>query len=451
MVTPLLCKINFDTRVFLKLWRDVNEKFGTMRQKISEVETWYLLLCMKLFDYPKFSETMKGCSRFFGTLRREIFDRKTWCPLLCKIISDTTIFLTHCRDAHENIRYWETKFFKRNMWYAPFFIRKQSSESKNFLKKCRTPSQKFFGTVRQTFSGGKLWHPFYAYFFDTRIFLKHWRNAHENFRHCETENFWRKNVITRIMHKIFRYPKFFSTLKGFPRKLLALWDKKFSREKRDTTIMRKFSRYHIFSETLQGCSQNFSALWDLKVFDGETWYLSFHAEKFFETRNFLKNSSIPLQNFSALWDKQFSTENGETPLCIKFFDTRHFPKHWRNAHEFYRHYETRNFRRKMVTSLICKNNFDTRIFLNFERMSTRIFGTVRQKIFDGKTWYLLICIKFFDYPKILKQWMNVHVFFGTVRPEIFDGKTWYLLLCIKLSITTTFLTHCRDAHEDFRY
>ena len=374
MVTPLLCKINFDTRVFLKLWRDVNEKFGTMRQKISEVETWYLLLCMKLFDYPKFSETMKGCSRFFGTLRREIFDRKTWCPLLCKIISDTTIFLTHCRDAHENIRYWETKFFKRNMWYAPFFIRKQSSESKNFLKKCRTPSQKFFGTVRQTFSGGKLWHPFYAYFFDTRIFLKHWRNAHENFRHCETENFWRKNVITRIMHKIFRYPKFFSTLKGFPRKLLALWDKKFSREKRDTTIMRKFSRYHIFSETLQGCSQNFSALWDLKVFDGETWYLSFHAEKFFETRNFLKNSSIPLQNFSALWDKQFSTENGETPLCINIFDTRIFLKLWRDVNE--------------------------------------IFGTMRQKISEEKrdtyyyAWNFSITLNF------LKQWRDVLVFWA---------------------------------------
>ena len=43
MVTPLLCINIFDTRIFLKLWRDVNEIFGTMRQKISEEkrDTYY--------------------------------------------------------------------------------------------------------------------------------------------------------------------------------------------------------------------------------------------------------------------------------------------------------------------------------------------------------------------------------------------------------------------------
>ena len=181
-VTPILCKNNFDTRVFLKLWSDVNEIFGTLRQKISDVKTWYLLLCTKLFEYPKFSETMKGCPRFFGTLRREIFDRKTWCPLLCKKISDTTFFLTHCRDALEDIRYWETKFFDRNMWYAPFFIRKQFSESKTFSK-----------TV------GLL---------------------HKNFRHCETDNFRRK-ILTPLLCIIFSIPEFFWNIEGMPTKIFG--------------------------------------------------------------------------------------------------------------------------------------------------------------------------------------------------------------------------------------
>ena len=196
MVTPLLCKNNFDTRVFLKLWSDVNEIFGTLRQKISDVKTWYLLLCMKLFEYPKFSETMKGCPRFFGTLRREIFDRKTWCPLLCKKISDTTFFLTHCRDALEDIRYWGTKFFDRNMWYAPFFIRKQFSESKTFSKNSRTRSQKL----------SALWD----------------------------RQFPAENCDTPIINNFFRYPTFSETSEECPRKLSALLGRQFLTEKRDT-------------------------------------------------------------------------------------------------------------------------------------------------------------------------------------------------------------------------
>ena len=55
---------------------------------------------------------------------------------------------------------------------------------------------KFFGTVKQKIFDGNLWYPLLCIkFFDTPNFLKHWRDAHEIFRHYETKNFRRKNVI----------------------------------------------------------------------------------------------------------------------------------------------------------------------------------------------------------------------------------------------------------------
>ena len=91
----------------------------------------------------------------------------------------------------------------------------------------------------------------------------------------------RKIVIPPIMHKIFQYPKFSETLKGCPRNFSALWNQKFSTEKRDTP---------------------------------------FSSIKLFEPKNFLKNSRIPLQKFLALWDIKISTENRDKPSLIqKFF------------------------------------------------------------------------------------------------------------------------------------
>ena len=69
---------------------------------------------------------------------------------------------------------------------------------------------KFFGTVRQKIFDGNLRYPLLCIkFFDTPNFLKHWRDAHEIFRHCETKIFRRKNVIPRLfIHKTFRNQKF---------------------------------------------------------------------------------------------------------------------------------------------------------------------------------------------------------------------------------------------------
>ena len=150
---------------------------------------------------------------------------------------------------------------------------------------------KFFCTVRQKIFDGNLWYPLLCIkFFDTPNFLRHWRDAQEIFRHCETKNFRRKIVIPPIMHKIFRYPK--------------------------------------FSETLKGCPRNFSALWD-KNFDGKFWYSpppliqTFSLPEINET---LKDPpSPPTKIFRHCETKKNSTENLDTPPLPSypnFFDIR---------------------------------------------------------------------------------------------------------------------------------
>ena len=144
---------------------------------------------------PEISETLKGSfTKFFGTVRQKKIRRKLVIPPI----------------MHKIFRYpisWNTEGMPT----------------------------KFFGTVRPKIFDGKTWYPLVCIkFFDTPNFLKHLRVAHENFRHCETKNFRRKNVIPPSMHKIFRYPKISETFKGCPRNFSALWDQKFSTEKRDT-------------------------------------------------------------------------------------------------------------------------------------------------------------------------------------------------------------------------
>ena len=165
---------------------------------------------------------------------------------------------------------------------------------------------KFFGTVRQKIFDGKLWYPLLCIkFFDTPNFLKHWRDAHEIFRHCETKNFRRKIVIPPIMHKIFRYPKVSETLKGGPRN--------FSGKQKGS-----FTKLFV------------SVQWD-KNFDGKYWYSpppliqTFSVPEISET---LKGS--PLRKFLAQWDKKLPTENRKSwhnPLKHKYFRYPKVMKH----------------------------------------------------------------------------------------------------------------------------
>ena len=144
-----------------------------------------------------------------GTVRPKTFDRKTWYPLLYINFADTTIFLEHCKDAHDFFRLCETKVFWRKNMILPFFIRRI------FLK--RELLSKAVAFVYKNFRQGetknsrqkKVIPPNMHKIFCTPIYLKHLRKAHVQFPHCETENFWRQFVIASIMHKLFRLPQNF--------------------------------------------------------------------------------------------------------------------------------------------------------------------------------------------------------------------------------------------------
>ena len=135
------------------------------------------------------------------------------------------------------------------------------------------------------------------------------------------------------MQKLFRYPKTFSTLKGFPRKLLALWDKKFSREKRDTTIMRNFSRYHIFSWNSAAINTKFFVTVRPNLFNGKMFYAELFIRKNFAKPEFFsKTEGFLYKNF--------------------------------------RHCETNNFRRKCVTPFMHKIFCWPQTFWNIEGLPT---------------------------------------------------------------------------------
>ena len=106
---------------------------------------------------------------------------------------------------------------------------------------------KFFGTVRQKIFDGKLWYPLLCIkFFDTPNFVKHWRDAHEIFRHCETKIFRRKNVITPSPPplssiKLFETRNFLKNCRIPLRNFSVLWDIKISTKNRDMpSLIRQF-------------------------------------------------------------------------------------------------------------------------------------------------------------------------------------------------------------------
>ena len=225
---------------------------------------------------------------------------------------------------------------------------------------------KFFGSVRQKYLDGKLWYYLLCIkFFDTPNFLKHWRDAHEIFRHCETKNFRRKNVICPLLSINFFDTKSFLENKRVPLQsssfrscetknfdktvmprsyawkfsmkkivlqwnILVQWEKNFSTENRDTSppLIHKFFPYQKFSETQNGSLAKFFRSCEIKkIFNKNVKLPPSFAWKF-SIPEFFRNTEVFSYELYRHWDKNFSTEFIDIPfLCIKFFDTRNFPIH----------------------------------------------------------------------------------------------------------------------------
>ena len=123
--------------------------------------------------------------------------------------------------------------------------------------------KKFFGSVRPKFFRRKNMIPHFLIHkngLEPEILSKRVWIVHQKIRHCETKNFWQKNVTHPVMHEFFRYPKFSETLKGCLRFFSGLWDKNFWWKSVITSSTQKFFENPKVSETLKGCHKFFGTV-----------------------------------------------------------------------------------------------------------------------------------------------------------------------------------------------
>ena len=168
-------------------------------------------------------------TNFSGTVKPKNFNGKAWYPPFSTIKHfETKNFLKNSRIPLRNFSaLWDIKISTENRDMPPltqkfFSIPESFLKTEGFLyKDCR------FGPLRKKNSAESWCPPYYAwkfsikeYFWNSRVF------SNEIIWFSQTKNFRRKNVITPIMKKVFRYPKFSETLKGCPRTFSALWDQK---------------------------------------------------------------------------------------------------------------------------------------------------------------------------------------------------------------------------------
>ena len=187
---------------------------------------------------------------------------------------------------------------------------------------------KFFGTVRQKIFDGKTWYPLVCIkFFDTPNFLKHWKDAHEIFRHCETKTFRRKSVIPPFSSiKLFETKNFLKNSRILLRKFSALWDRNISSENRDKPplFQKFFFDTRKLPETRRVPLQSFSfRSCETKNFDKTVMHRHLLCMKIFDKRIFLKHQSVLQWNISVQWDKNFDGKSWYSPPPYQnFFDTR---------------------------------------------------------------------------------------------------------------------------------
>ena len=135
----------------------------------------------------------------------------------------------------------------------------------------------------------------------------------------------------------------------------VVWDNTFSTTNRDPPpLSTKYFHNRKFLKHRKVPPPKVSGVFRQKLFDGKFWYSPLFIQKLSRYRSFseTQHRGIPLIKISALWDKNFSTENIDTPpfFFINLLANDNFPKHSTGlfAYDVIRYCETKNFSRKIV-------------------------------------------------------------------------------------------------------
>ena len=216
---PLLYMKFFDTPTFLKHWTDAHKNLRHCETTNFCRKDVIHPVMHEIFRYPKFSETLDGCPRNFAALWDQNFSPEernnvyyTWNISIPQLLWKIERMLT------ENLGTVRPKVFAERTWYLLLCIK--IFDTPNFLKHWRDAHKKFRHCETKKFqlknAISLTMHKFYSW---PPNYLNHWRDAHKNFRLSETEIFCGKNVISFIIHETFRYPNFSETLNGCPQKI----------------------------------------------------------------------------------------------------------------------------------------------------------------------------------------------------------------------------------------
>ena len=189
-------------------------------------------------------------------------------PQLCIKLSDTTIFLKHCRDAHKKFWHCGTNNFRRKivtpLLCINFFDNLKVSET---LKECLL----FFRHCQTwNFRQKNVIHLIYINFTDTTFFLKDCRDAYNFFGSVRPKIFDRKMWYALFHLKTVPNRENLSKTVGINYKKIRTVRQNFFDGKTWYSLScMKDSDYPKLSETLKGWLRIFSALWDLKFLTGK--------------------------------------------------------------------------------------------------------------------------------------------------------------------------------------
>ena len=190
---PLICMKNFEIKNFLKhkivlQWNVLaqwDKNFSTENRDISPLSS------IKIFPLPK---NLWNAEWFPGEVFSVLWDKRNFrqnleaSPSFAWNFSIPEFFRYTEMFSYEFYRQCETKIFQRILVIPPSYA--QIFAIYEFFWNTELfPNEIFWYCVTNVFDG-ETWNPLPLWcikIFDIQNFLKHWRDAHEIFRYCETK------------------------------------------------------------------------------------------------------------------------------------------------------------------------------------------------------------------------------------------------------------------------